>query len=132
MDSTITACRNALEMYPDIGKDIRTNKRKNATHNPNAERKALTLPSTKVKKGSKDLLRVTFRTQCQQRNENRKESNNVQNEEGALEFRQQSPSCNVNGDTKHHHCPVEQSAVPILRLVAWSGERDKSLDQSTC
>lgn len=86
MDSTIAACRNALDMYPDIGKNVRTNKRKNATHNPNAERKTLTLPSAKVKKGGKDFLGVTFRTERQQRNEHCKESNDVQNEEGALKF----------------------------------------------
>jgi hypothetical protein len=66
-----------------------------------------------------------------QRDENGEESQNVQNQNHALEARKHFASDTVDTDRKSNNCPEEKCTVPILWLVAVIGEHDQALDQGT-
>lgn len=109
-----------------------TNERKNTTHNTNAERQALRLPFTHIKKSGEELLRVALGSKYQQRYQDGKEAQDVQHQKRAFELGKQPSSGDIDEDAEADDGPVYQCDVPVLRDVCVrSAQHYKTLDKAT-
>lgn len=109
---------------------IAPHKREYIAHDANAERKPLRLPSAKVCKGVKHILRICVFAEKRQREDDTKEAENMDDERQALELGEESRKGHIDYGDEGQDSPQDQGAVPRLGAlsVLGMGQADDALD----
>ncbi|KAK8140836.1 hypothetical protein G3M48_001669 [Beauveria asiatica] len=107
-----------------------TGKGKDEPQEADKEGKPLRGPAALVAKRGKDGRRIALRAKGQERDEDAKEADNVQDENHALNLGQQRADDGVDEDGDEHHGPDNQRALPRLPVVLGPGEADEALQHA--
>lgn len=115
-----------FETYVESG--IGSNEGKGIAHHTNHERDAICRPSTVVNKCTKDIRRRRMRSKSNKRDQDGKETENVQDQDQSLKLGQHRTDEGVDEDGKPKDGPEQQCSLPKLRLEVGIIERRHSQD----
>lgn len=86
---------------------ISTYEGEHGTHESDAERQPLRVPTPHVDEGGEDLLSVTLRAEDKKRDQNSKEAKDMQDQQRSFELGKKPPSSYIDEHTKQNDSPVE-------------------------
>lgn len=111
-----------------VESSVSSNEGKGITHHTNHERDAVSRPSTVVDKGTKDIRRRRMRSKSNKRDQDGKETENVEDQDQSLKLGQHRTDEGVDEDSEPKDSPEQQCSLPKLRLEVGVIERRHSQD----
>ena len=117
-----------MDLFAHVACRIGTEKCKNTSDNSNEPRKSIRGPFSAVDECHKNILCRPVRSEIDQRDQDGKESQNVEDQDKSFDFRQPSGQESVDEDNDENECVKYKSPLPSCWHIAIMIQDNHSLD----